>query len=149
MEHLAQFLQSQRLLVLATQGDPVWVTNLLYCFGKDMKLYFISGIDTEHSQHIMARPSVAFSTAWYNKNDHTDRKAVQGKGTCRMAVLDEEINEGVTLHNKNYPEFAERLTVDYIKSADNSSEVWVVEPYYIKHWDDELYGSNGTKEFTF
>ena len=114
MNELTQFLQSQRLLVLATQDDTPWVTNVFYGLGKDVKFYFISGTDTEHSKHVAANPNVAFSTAWYNKNDHTDRKAIQGKGTCRLAITDEEIIEGVTLY-----------------------------------WDDELYGSNGTREFSF
>jgi uncharacterized protein YhbP (UPF0306 family) len=149
MDKLLDFLQSQKLLIIATASMEPWICNVFYGIDDKFKFYFISGKETKHSRHILNNSIIAFSVAWYNPNDHTDRKAVQGKGLCRPAKNDQEIEKGVQLHNKNFPEFAGRITADWIKDTSHDSQVWVVEPRYIKFWNDELYGDEETKEFTF
>lgn len=143
------FLSSQRVVVIASSDKDVWISNVYYGIDEAFKLYFVSGTDAKHSQQIMKNKNVAFSVVWFDKNNHKNRKAVQGKGICRIAKSDAEVKKGIALHNKLFPEFAKRLTVDYIKNKKNGSEIWVIEPSFIKYWNDELYGDNGTKEFSF
>jgi uncharacterized protein YhbP (UPF0306 family) len=145
---LQTFLKSQRLLVIASQDGEPWVCNVFYGLSKNGNLYFASPKDALHSQQIIKNPQVAFSAAWYNKDDHMDRKAVQGKGVCFIAESDEDITEGIALHNLYFPEFADRITFDWIKEDENRA-VWVLTPSYVKFWNDELYGTNGTEEFSF
>lgn len=145
-ENLREFLASQRLPVIASSGEDLWAFNVFYGMGKDFRLYFVSSTETKHARQIMRNPRVAFSIAWFNPNDHSDRKAVQGQGVCRIAETDDEIEEGVALHNKYYPEFREEITPDWVKRADNDFRVWVIEPT-LKYWDDELFGEEGTREF--
>lgn len=149
MDKLLSFLKSQKLLIIATAGNEPWVTNVFYGIDSDFKLYFISSQETKHSQQILEKPTIAFSVAWYHPNNHKDRKAIQGKGMCRIAKNDEEIEKGILLHNTNFPEFADRITVEWAKNASNVYKVWVIEPTYIKFWNDELYGDDETEEFTF
>lgn len=147
-KELLDFLESQRLLVIASQDEDLWISNVYYGVDEDLKFYFISNEETKHSKQIMKNPEVAFSVVWFNEKNHKDRKAIQGKGICRIATSDEEIKKGVKIHNHLYPAFAERIAVAWVKSNLNKSHVWVIEPNYIKHWDDSLYGEDGTKEFT-
>lgn len=146
---LLDFLKSQRAMVVASKGEDIWVTNIFYGVGDDLKIYFISGEDTKHSAQIEKDPNVAFSVVWFNGKNHKDRKGVQGQGICRLAESDEEITKGVQIHNKLYPVFAERIVVAWIKSKLNKSQVYVIEPSYIKYWDDELYGDEEDEEFRF
>jgi len=146
---LSQFLKSQKLLVLASQDKDIWVANIFYGIADDFKFYFISNEETKHSRQIIKNSSVAFSVAWFNDADHSDRKGVQGQGKCRTAENDEEIKKGIELHNQNFPEFAERITPEWIKSLKNKSRVWVIKPTYIKYWDDGLYGQDEFEEFNF
>ena len=148
-EKLLQFLKSQRLIVIASKGDDIWISNIYYGIDDNFKFYYISSEVAKHSKHILNSPKVAFSVAWYNNNNHEDRKAIQGKGKCKIAENDEEINKGVELHNKNFPEFAKRITVDWVKSKENNSHVWIIEPEFIKFWNDELYGDDEIEEFRF
>lgn len=147
---LISFLQSQRVLAIATQADgELWIANVFMGADNDGRIYFVSNEETKHSTHILENPNVAFSTVWFKEGDHLDRRGVQGVGTCRIATLDKEITEGVRLHNENYPEFVEQITVDWIKRDENKSHVWVIKPTFIKYWDDKLYGQDGTEEFSF
>ena len=53
------------------------------------------------------------------------------------------------MHNLNFPEFSEKITVDWVKSDKNKSRVWIIEPDYMKYWNDELYGDEETEDFSF
>jgi uncharacterized protein YhbP (UPF0306 family) len=150
MEKWLQFLQGQKLLVLASHDEKdVWVANVY--FGTDEKgtLYFISPKDNRHSAMILKNPNVAFSIAWFDATNHKNRKAVQGVGVCRPAENDGEIATGVQLHNQHFPEFKERITIDWIRTNEYGSCVWVLKPSFMKYWDDEIYGDEESEEFRF
>lgn len=147
---LFSFLSSQRLCVLATHNEKnIWTSNVFYGIDEEYVIYFISSEETIHSKHILENPLVAFSIAWYNQHNHVDRKAVQWIGMCKKAEDLVSITTWVTLHNTHYPEFAERITPEWIQSNGNTSHVRTVIPTFMKFWNDELYGINGTKEFMF
>ena len=146
---LLDFLKSQKYLVVGTQGNEPWIVNVFHGTDDDFNSYFVSSEETEHSKHIIENPKVTFSTVWFSPDNHLDRKGVQGRGVCCIAKNDKEIEEGIRLHNTNFPEFKERLTADYIRSEDNKSRVWVIKPSFIRFWNDELFGQDGSEEFSF
>lgn len=147
---LLKFIKSQKLMVIASSnGEDVWVANVYYGIDDKVMIYFISPEDNRHSKMILKNPKIAFSIAWFDANNHKNRKAIQGVGICRPAENEEEIKIGVRLHNQNFPEFKERITVDWIHNNEWGSKVWVLKPTYIKYWDDELYGDDETEEFNF
>ncbi|OGY81987.1 MAG: hypothetical protein A3F54_03625 [Candidatus Kerfeldbacteria bacterium RIFCSPHIGHO2_12_FULL_48_17] len=150
MKNLITFLQKQKLLTLAIgSGAEVWTANVY--FGADDKgtMYFISPKDNKHSRMMLAQPQIAFGAAWFDPANHKNRKGVQGVGVCRPAEDAGEIARGVALHNQNFPEFKERVTVDWIRTNEWGSCVWVLRPSFIKYWDDESYGDDESQEFTF
>lgn len=142
---LLSFLKAQKLLVLATKDSSPWVSNVYYSINDDGRIYFISNKDTLHGKHLLKDDEVAFSVAWYDPNNHLDRKAAQGKGHCRVAKTDEEIKEGVHLHNVNFPEFKSRITFKWAKMM--GYRVWYIDPTYIKFWNDQLFGIDGSREY--
>lgn len=149
MKDLFSFIDSQKLCVLATFDKDVWASNVFYGIDPNFTIYFVSSENKKHSMQILKNPKIAFSISWFNKSDHTDRKAVQGQGICEIAKTDEEIKKGIKLHNKRFPEFAKRITYEWIKTNKTKSRIWTIKPFYIKYWDDKLYGQDGTKEFIF
>lgn len=146
-EELLNFLKSQRLMTIASAEGGIWIASVYYGVDDDFKLYFISPLDTKHSKQILADPNIAFSIAWFNPDNHADRKAVQGLGVCRAAKNILEIGKGVMLHNQNFPVFAKRITLEWIRTNAWKSRVWVVEPKYMKFWNDELYKEEEFEEF--
>lgn len=147
-KELLEFLKSQRLMTIASAEGGIWIANVYYGIDEDSKIYFISPLDVKHSKQILADPKIAFSVAWYNPQDYADRKAVQGLGVCRLAKNILEISKGVMLHNHNFPAFAKRITLEWIRTNAWKSRVWVLEPKYIKFWNDELYKEKEFEEFT-
>lgn len=148
MQKAFEFIKSQKLMVLACHDShEIWVANVYYGVDEQGIIYFISPDKSKHSQMILKNPHVAFSIAWFDQNNHKNRKAIQGLGECRLAQNEQEIATGVSLHNQNIPEFKDQITVDWIKNNEWGSKVWLVKPTYIKYWDDELYGDKETQEF--
>ena len=137
-------------MVIASRDEKdVWVANVYFGVDEKSTIYFISPEDNKHSKMILKNPNVAFSIAWFDPNNHKNRKAVQGLGVCRSAESEEEIITGVKLHNQSFPEFKEKITVEWIRTNEWESRVWVIEPTYMKFWNDELYGDEEAKEFSF
>ena len=136
------------MAIASHDENKVWLANVY--IGTDEKglIYFISPEDTKHSRMILKNPQVAFSIAWFDPINHKNRKAVQGLGVCRIAENKNEIEVGIKLHNQNFPEFKERITVDWIHTNKLGSKVWVLKPTYMKYWDDEIYGDDESEEFT-
>lgn len=150
MEKPLAFIKNQKLMVIASSDEKdVWVANVY--FGVDEKpiIYFVSPKNTKHSKMILKNQNIAFSIAWFDTKNHKNRKAVQGLGVCRPAKNEEEIKAGVKLHNQNFPEFKDKITVEWIHNNEWGSKVWVLKPSYMKYWDDEIYGENESKEFLF
>ncbi|MEN9557785.1 MAG: Pyridoxamine 5-phosphate oxidase [Candidatus Parcubacteria bacterium] len=150
MNHLLSFLQSHKLLALATtDASGAWIANVYATADEKGTMYFVSSENTRHSQMILKNPSVAFSMAWFDPMNHKNRKGVQGTGICRPAQTDEEITKGIALHNAHFPEFKDRITVVWIKHNERRSKVWLLTPDFVKYWDDEVYGEDENKEFIF
>jgi len=148
MEKAFEFIKSQKLMVVATHDEHgPWVANVYIGAEDDGTIYFISREGAKHSQTILQDPKVAFSICWFDPSNHKNRKAIQGLGLCRMTENEGEVKTGVALHNRNFPEFKDRITVEWVHTNEWGSRVWVLKPTYMKHWNDELYGEDESKEF--
>ena len=148
MKNVLKFAKSQKLMAIASSAaKDVWIASVYIGVDDNLNIYFISPKTTKHSQMILDNPNVAFSIAWFDLTNHGNRKAIQGLGICHLAEDEKEISKGVKLHNQNFPEFKEKITVDWIYNNEWESKVWILKPTYIKYWDDEIYGDKETKEF--
>ena len=147
-KRILDFLETQKLMALACHnGDDVWIANVLVGVDEVGTIYFVSPEETKHSQMILKNPQVAFSFAWYDTENPANRKAIQGKGMCRMAQNDAEVEQGVRFHNKNFPTLKDQITVNWVKTNTYGSRVWILTPSYMKYWNDELFGAEETIEW--
>ena len=149
MESLNKFLQGQKILQISPYAGEPWIANVFMGCKSAHKIYFIGSPKTLYGKQLTSNGRLAFATAWTEDTNHKNRKGIQGVGYATLTDSDSEIATGVSLHNHNYPEFADRITVDWVRTNENGSGVWVIEPEFIKFWNDEQYGLDGTQEFTF
>ena len=93
-------------------------------------------------------PEIAFATAWFDISDHSNRKGIQGLGTCVVVSDVKKIAEGIALMNKSFPDLKKTITLEWVLTNIWKSKMWMIMPSYIKHWDDAMYGEDQFKEFT-
>lgn len=149
-DKLLEFLKSQKLLVIATQDEnSPWICSVYYSINNNFEIFYVSSPKTNHSKHIEKNAEVAFSISWYNENDLTDRKAVQGKGKCEFLTDENKIKELLENHHKYYSLWKEVITFDAIKNGAIESKPYIIRPSYMKFWNDKLYGPEGLEEFNF
>lgn len=148
MQSVFNFLKNQQLMAIACtdEGGP-WIANVYYGIDARGIIYFISPQKNRHSEAILRDPYIAFTVCWFDPSNHKNRKAVQGLGVCRLAKNPTEIAVGVKLLYDKFPDLREILTVKWIMTNIWGSRVWVIEPSYMKYWDDELYGEDESREF--
>lgn len=148
---LLNFLQSQKLLVISTIGDEgkPWIANVYFSCTENFELVFFSSPKTKHSQNIKLNPNVAFSTVWFDQNNLGNRKGVQGAGECTL-IEDLEVTEKyLGNHYKFFPSWKDSINIEKMKTNHIESRLYLVKPNYMKFWNDEEFGNEGTKEYKF
>ncbi len=123
MEELQQFLQSQKILQIAPHAGDPWIANVFMGCETADKIYFIGSPKTLYGEKLLEDSRLAFATAWHADGDHLDRKGIQGVGEATFNPSEADIAMGVALHNQNYPEFAERITIDWVHENEKGSGV--------------------------
>lgn len=148
-DKLREFLETQHILQIApAAGDP-WIANVLFVNDGPTKLYFVGNRERLYAQLLLKDPRLAFATAWTAENDHLNRKGVQGVGQAYVLEDPVEIRSVIELYNKTFADFTDQVTEDKIRFDDTGSCIWGIKAEFIKFWNDELYGLNGSKKFAF
>ena len=135
------------MTIASCDDKDIWIANVYFSVDENATIYFISPKDTKHSKMILKNPKIAFSMAWFDNNNHKNRKAVQGLGMCRPAKNPAEIVAGIKLLYKKFPDLRSILTIKWIKTNAWGSKIWILKPSYMKYWDDEIYGDKESEEF--
>lgn len=148
---LLKFLKEQRLVSIATTDESnfPWISNVYYSISNSGQLFFVSDPEARHGVHLSERNRIAFSIAWYDKNDMGNRKAVQGTGICERISDPITVGKFLMNHYIYYPLWKQVITEKSMREKIISSRPYIITPQYMKFWNDELYGEEGTKEFTF
>ena len=77
MKKPLKFIKTQALMTIASRDEKdVWVANVYFDTDEKANVYFISPKDARHSKMILKNPNVAFSVAWFDPDDHKNRKAI-------------------------------------------------------------------------
>jgi uncharacterized protein YhbP (UPF0306 family) len=147
---LLPFLQSQKVLVLATvdkKNNP-WVSNVYFSVNKYYEFFFFSATDTQHSNHLISNENVSFAVVWHDSEDEGNRKAIQAKGVCKQIKDPIKLLKLVKNHYKYYPGWKEEgESIDDTVKKLLKTGAYVINPDYIKYWDDEEFGEKKTEEY--
>ena len=146
---LCEFLAAQKVLQIAPAADEPWIANVLYVADGTTCLYFVGNTERMYARQLLADPRLSFATAWVADNDHLNRKGVQGVGTASVLEDVSEIRKAIELHNQKFIDFKDQVTEDEIRFDSSSSCIWCIKPEFIKFWNDEEYGLNGSEKFNF
>jgi uncharacterized protein YhbP (UPF0306 family) len=108
-EFARDIIKKNMYLTLGTaDGDP-WVAPLYYCADDHFTLYFMSQMDSLHTQHVLKNPIVAFAIFDSHQKEGTGN-GVQGKG--RVSLLKEdEWDEALRWYHTNYIDLTREVLV--------------------------------------
>lgn len=98
---LITIINSNKYLSLATtDGQSPWVAPLYYCLDQEFNLYFISQLDSVHSQHLVKNPKVAFAIFDSHQEEGTGN-GIQGSGVVKLLTGD-DLKEGLKHYHTNF-----------------------------------------------
>jgi uncharacterized protein YhbP (UPF0306 family) len=143
---LQDYLGSQRLMAMATQGKHAWITTVYYVSDDNLNLYFISPPKSEHSQHLKENNEVACAIADSHQNAADPKVGLQLYGTASEEKGLHTIKWMLKMYNKLYPASKEKFNFKNFESKMMSSRVYKVTPKKIKLFNQELFKDRDNKE---
>lgn len=146
---LLQFLQSQNLMTLATQGKHLWAGNVYYVTDEKFNLYFLSEPKSQHCLAIKSHPEVACAVA-DTKQKVVDKKVgAQLYGTASQTKNLSTVMWMLKMWNKLNPGFESIINLKNIQTNKINGRIYKIEPKLIKFFNEKLYGPEGFKLFKF
>ncbi len=137
MQNLVDFLKSQKILVLATHTqDPTphpWIANVYYVFDEEPVFYMFGEAGVKWTLDIQENPQVAFSVAWSNPENASDRKGIQAVGEAHKSEEEVHLDRAIDLYSQVFPLEGSAFKQ---KVVSGESGLFIVRPKYIKYWDD-------------
>jgi len=142
-QDILNFLTNQKLITLSTidKGNKPWISNVYFGNDKDLNFYIITDPVSNHGEHFSYNKNIAFTTVWFNPNDKKDRKSIQAKGI--ISRLDKK---DYPIFNKYFFKNEGKDYIDKVLKNEKPFRFYIIKSTYLKFWNDELYGIDGTKE---
>lgn len=88
-------------LTLATMDQKPWAAAVFYCVDDKCSFYFISQLESLHTQHIQKNPEVAF-TIFDSRQPEGTGNGVQGRGTVQMLQSQAEISDALQWYSTSF-----------------------------------------------
>jgi len=148
-QKLLQYLQSQKLMSLATYTDKPWVCTVYYAVDDAFNLYLITEPNTKHARDIVANTIVACAISDSHQKVTDKKEGVQIEGFCSQLSEDNKIKEALTLWNKANPGFEQIINWESIQQGKIKGRVYLVKPTSIKYFNESLYGPEEFEVFLF
>lgn len=138
-EQIYKYLQTQRLMTIATYGEEPWIANVYYLVDEDLNLYFMSKNFRQHCQDIKENPNVACAIADSSQPIYKPQKGIQLNGKTKVVNTFEKIKWAAKLWNKLIAQ-GKGEKIDPKKFVEAAvSSIYKVAPTKIKFFNTELW----------
>lgn len=126
-----EYLENNKALQLATvsEGQP-WLCTVYFVADEDFNLYWSSAKMRQHSQEIIAHPTVAATIV----QDLDRKQALQITGTASI-VGPEDIERVNKLYASKFGDKPERLQ-EVLANKPDGRAYWAIKPDTISLWDE-------------
>lgn len=145
---LQNYLNSERLMTIATQGEHIWVATVYYISDNDLNLYFISPPDSEHVKHIKSNSEVACAIANSNQGAGKLKIGLQLYGNASEEKGLDTIKWMLKMYNKLHPTTKDALNFRNFQSRIMTSRVYKITPKKIKFFNQELFKDKEEKSYS-
>jgi len=144
---LQNYLNSERLMAIATQGEHLWAATVYYVSDDDLNLYFISPPNSEHIEHIQQNNNIACAIADSHQSAAKPKVGLQLFGIASEETDLERVKWMLKMYNKLHPTTKEKLNFENFQSKVMTSRVYKVSPTKIKFFNQELFGDEEEKTY--
>ncbi len=131
---IESFLKKNYILSLSTcKNNFSYSAPVFYLFFKN-SIYFLSDLNTRHSQEILENPNVSASIYKHTKIVKKI-KGIQLLGICKMLESTKNILE---MPFSNIYNIYKQYLAKFPEAKEISSYLWSIEPYWIKLTNNEI-----------
>jgi len=138
-QEIYEYLQTQKLMGLATFGDIPWPAIVYYVVDKELNLYFISGPEDQHCKNILKNNKVACTIYDSAQPNSKPKIGIQYSGVVEVLNDLEKVKWMVKLWNKIIAgkDGFRPKPEDLLKMGD--ARVYKISPIRIKFYNSLKY----------
>ena len=141
---IRQYVKDGRMLQIATvNGDQPWSCIVYYASDENLNFYWISKLDTRHSQEIAKHSKVAASIPI--KFDDLTVVGVQLEGDAKLVEDPSEIKEKVKLYSDKFNR-GDAWYKDFV-AGNNSHKLYKIKPRLFAIFDRVNFPDNARQEW--
>lgn len=145
-KEIDKYLETQRLMQVATYGDYPWIANVYYIHDKDLNLYFLSKNYREHCKAIEKNNKVAVAIADSSQPIWHPQKGIQLHGTANKVGIVKQLSWMFKMWNKLIAGAKGEKLDDPKKFLDAGlSSVYKITPKRIKFFNTERWPKDQVK----
>lgn len=138
---LLDYLNSQRLMTLATSNKKPWVATVYFVTDKDLNLYFVSSPQSKHCQDIDKNNKVACAIADSHIPNSGEKVGIQLQGIASQIKGWEKTKVFLKMWHKANPG-AEKINIKNMQTGAVTSRVYRIKPTYIKFMNKKIFGDD-------
>lgn len=140
-EKIYKYLQSQKLMSLATNGETLWAASLFYAIDESFNFYIVTNPNSEHGKNFTKNNIVCGTICDSHQLDSGDKIGIQFSGKVEKVNGLESLKRAINLWNKINPGVEKWVNIKNIQANKIKSRVFKITPEKIKMFtvigDDE------------
>lgn len=145
-KEILNYLNSQRIMTLATCDKEPWVASVYFVADKDLNLYFVSSPQSKHCKDIEKNNKVACAIADSHILNTEEKIGIQLQGLTFEVKGWDKTKVFLKMWHKVNPG-AEKINIKNMKAGVVASRVYKIKPTFIKFMNKKLFGKKTFGEF--
>ncbi|MBI3887755.1 pyridoxamine 5'-phosphate oxidase family protein [Candidatus Microgenomates bacterium] len=127
-----EYLQTQKLMSLATNGKTLWAATIFYAVDESLNLYVVTGPKTEHGRNFSQNPTVCGTICDSHQLNGDNKIGVQFRGVVEEVNGVESLTRAIALWNRINPGVEKWVNIKNIQANKINSRVFKIKPQVIK-----------------
>ncbi|OGK57139.1 hypothetical protein A3J15_00125 [Candidatus Roizmanbacteria bacterium RIFCSPLOWO2_02_FULL_38_10] len=133
------YLQTQRLMSIATAGDHPWIASVFYSFDQDLNIYFLTNPKTLHGQHLIINKYVAASVVDSTQKPSDVKKGLQIYGIVEPVSVNHKIAHALRLWKDFLNISRPDISLENMKKGLYKGKIYRLKPLKIKLFDQQKF----------
>ena len=134
-----EFLETQKLMVVATYGTHPWIASVFYSFDKDLNIYFISTPSTIHGRQMEKNKKVAAAIVDSHQKPSDVKRGLQIYGVVERVSGINKINYAIRLWKDFLNIQRPDISLENMKKGLYKGRMYKLTPKKIKLFDQEKF----------